>query len=311
MTTTPSTRLPKYERAPKLAPRIQLTDRDRAVLYDLFHLRALPLSLIQRRHFGSATRARERLRLLWHHSYVDRTFLPTVGPATGEAIYSLGVASIPELSVIYGLEPAEIRRRRGKIEPLFLQHELLIARFRIAIGIAGSPKGVVIKDWQDGEAAKLRVPARGPDGSESERPITPDGMGWIASKKVRFAFCLEADRGTMTVGRVKTKFERYSRARSAVRGVLGADRFRVLVVAPTERRLASLRAAAEDIGTPNVWLTHEAVVDAEDLDVVVDPVWQRAGVDGRFGLFTNDQLGGAEAPAGVEESPNPKEASHG
>lgn len=293
MTMTPSTRLPKFQRAPKQAPRIQLTDRDRAVLYDLFHLRFLRLSQIQLRHFGSETRARTRLRLLWHHGYVDRTFLPTIGPATGEAIYSLGPAATGELSVIYGLEPAEIKRRRGKVEPLFVQHELLIARFRIAVGHAGSPRGVVIKNWQEGEEAKLRVSARGPDGSASERPITPDGIGWIASKRACFAFCLEADRGTMTVGRVKTKFERYARARAAVKSRLGADRFRVLVIAPTERRVASLRAAAEDVGTPSVWLAAEEALEA---DIVGGNVWQRAGVDGRFPLFTEKQLGGRAAP---------------
>lgn len=293
MTTTPSRRLPKFTRAPKAAPRIQLTDRDRAVLYDLFHLRFLPTSLIQRRHFGSETRARARLKLLYHHSYVDRTFLPSPGPTTSEAIYSLGPAAVGELAVIYGLEPEEIKRQRRPVEPFFIAHELLIARFRVSLGHAGAPRGIVIKDWLEGGRAKLRTPARGPDGSETDRPITPDGMGWIASKTARFAFCLEADRGTMTVGRVKTKFERYARARTAVKGRLGAERFRVLVIAPSQKRLTSLTAAAEEVGTPNVWLTEEASLEG---DLVTDLVWQRVGVHGRSALFTDKQLEGQAAP---------------
>lgn len=308
--TTPSnrSRLPKFQRAPKRAPRIQLTDRDRAVLYDLFHYRFLPTSLIQRRHFGSETRARARLKLLYHHSYIDRTFLPSIGPTTSEAVYSLGPAAVGELAVIYGLEPEEIKRKRRPIEPFFLAHELLVARFRVSLAHAGAPRGVVIKDWLEGDAAKLRTPARGPDGSEADRPVTPDGMGWLYSKASRFAFCFEADRGTMTVGRVRSKFERYQRAGSAVKGRLGADRFRVLVVAPSAKRLSSLRGAAESVGARNVWLTAESSLEA---DLVTDTVWERAGAAGHFPLFTAKQLGGANRAPGVKPITQPKEATHG
>jgi len=302
--TTPSKRLPKFRRARRAAPALRLTDRDRAVLYDLYHYRFLPTSLIQRRHFGSPTRARNRLKLLFHHGFVDRTFLPSAGPSTSEALYSLGPAATAELAAVYGLEPADVQRRRRPVEPFFIAHELLVARFRLSVAYAGASKGVGIRQWTEREAAKLRVPATGPDGSATERPITPDGMGWVYSPAARFAFCLEADRGTMTVGRVRAKFERYARAGAAVSERLGAARFRVLVVVPTERRLESLRRAAEAAGTPNVWLTSEAALEA---DLVAEPVWHRAGVAGRFSLFTPAQLGRDERrPSPPDPVPSPR-----
>lgn len=288
--TTQSRRLPKFHRAPKLAGPIQLTDRDRELLYTLFHYRFLPTSLLAARHFGSATRARNRLKLLFHHSYLDRTFLPTVGPALGEAIYSLGPAAVPELATVYGLDPAAIKRKRQRVEPFFLAHELLVARFRLRLAQFGAPHGVGMKDWREGAAATLTVEGRDRSGEFRSERITPDGMAWLASPRARFAFCLEADRGTMTVGRVRTKFVRYGIAQEsgAMRRHFGAERFRVLVVAPSEKRLASLKQAAEGGGAPNVWLTTE---DQLERDLVAEAVWQRPGKTERFPLFRPEQLG--------------------
>lgn len=287
--TTPSRRLPKAVRAKRLAPRIQLTDRDRAILYDLYHYRFLPTSLLVERHFGSPTRARSRLKLLFHRGFVDRTFPPSAGPATAEAVYSLGPAATSELATAYGLDPTAIARRRRKVEPLFAAHQLLITRFRLRIAYAGAPHGVQIKDWRDEGDALLDFHARSRTGAMARGRLTPDGMGWIESKRARFAFCLEADRGTMTVGRVRAKFERYlaAQAAGAVKARLGADRFRVLVLAPSERRLASLAQAAVAAGSPNVWLATEAALEA---DPVLDPVWIRAGAKDPYPLFRAEQV---------------------
>jgi hypothetical protein len=288
--TTPSKRLPRFERAPKRAPRIRLTDRDRGLLYTLYHYRFLPTSLLVERHFGSATRGRNRLKLLYHHGYVDRTFPPTVGPSTGEAIYSLGPAAVPELVALYGLSPEEVRRKRGRVEPFFIAHQLLVGRFRLRLAYVGAPHGVGLRDWREERGAELRFEARGDDGSLAPQRIVPDGMAWLESKRSRFAFCLEADRGTMTVGRVRSKFERYRQAQAsgAMRKHFAAERFRVLVTAPTQRRLDSLAEAALEAGSRNVWLTTEEALDG---DPVRGAVWQRPGKSGRFPLLRPEQMG--------------------
>ena len=274
--TTQLRRLPRFHRAPKLAGPIRITDRDRELFYSLFHYRFLPTSLLVGRHFGSYTRARNRLKLLFHHSYLDRTYLPTTGPATGEAIYSLGPASVAELATFYGLDPAAIKRRRMRVEPLFLAHELLVARFRMRLAQAGAPHGVGIHDWRDGAAATVSVEGRDRQGELRAERITPDGMAWLKSRRARFAFCLEADRGTMTVGRVRSKFIRYGIAQEsgAMQRAFGAERFRVLVVAPSEKRLASLLQAAGGGAGPNVWLTTEADLEG---DLVAERLWRRPG----------------------------------
>jgi hypothetical protein len=232
------------------------------------------------------TRGRNRLKLLYHHGYVDRTFRPSVGPATSEAVYSLGPAAVAELATFYGLEPGAIRRRRanGRIDPLFLEHRLLVARFRIRLAASGAPLGVGIHDWRENGEAELA----GRAGSDAFR-VTPDGMAWVKSKRARFAFCLEADRGTMTVGRVKSKFQRYLAAAraGAMHEAIGAARFRVLVVAPTEVRLNSLKEAAESARARNVWLTSEP--DLEH-NLVTDAVWRRAGKSEGFPLLKREQI---------------------
>jgi hypothetical protein len=287
--TTQSKRLPRFERAPKRAPRIRLTDRDRELLYTLYHYRFLPTLLLIERHFGSETRGRNRLKLLYHHGYVDRTFLPSVGPSTGEAIYSLGPAAVAELVTFYGLAPEDIRRKRGRVEPFFIAHQLLVARFRLKLAYVGAPKGIGLRDWREEHAAELRFESRSDDGSLEAQRIVPDGMAWLVSKRARFAFCLEADRGTMTVGRVRSKFERYRQAQltGAMKEHFGAERFRVLVTAPSERRLDSLADAAAESGARNVWLATEEALAG---DPILGAVWRRPGKSGHFPLLRTEQI---------------------
>jgi len=289
---TPSKNLPKTRRQPKLAPGLRLTDRDREVLYDVWTFRYLPTSLIIERRFGSATRGRARLKLLYHHGFVDRHFLPTAGPGVGEAIYSLGPAAVPELASFYGLEPAELKRRRRPVEPFFIAHHLAVARFRSRVGSVATADGVGLYDWREERAARLNLP-----GGET---LVPDGIAWLATPRARFAFCLEVDRGTMTVGRVRTKFERYREVERTglLTRLMGAERFRVLVVASSTRRLRSLHEAAEGANARGVWLTTEEAVAS---DPVREPVWLRPGVPGHFPLFRPEQVSG--------KSPDPQKGS--
>lgn len=284
---------------PKQAGPMQLTERDRSVLYDLYHFRFLTTSLIVERRFESLTRGRARLRALYHHGFVDRTMLPSGGVLAGEVIYSLGPAAVAELATCHGLDPREIRRRRKRVEPLFIAHELLVARFRIRLAAAGAPVGVGIYDWADSAAARITFEGRDQDGTLRTERLTPDGIGWVSSRKARFAFCLEADRGTMTVGRVAAKFDRYREigARRLLEPKLGASRFRVLVVAPSAARLASLKGAAEAAGLHSVWLVTEGDLER---DLLLEHVWARAGSDERFALLKHDQIfDPAQRPGGT------------
>ena len=262
------------------------------------------------RHFGSATRGRNRLKLLYHHGFLDRTFPPTVGPSTGEAIYSLGPAAVSELVTLYGLAPEDVRRKRGKVEPFFIAHQLLVARFRLRLAHVGAPHGIRLRDWREERAAELRFEARGDDGSLAAQRLVPDGMAWLESKRARFAFCLEADRGTMTVGRLRSKFERYRQAQltGTMREHFGAERFRVLVTAPTERRLTSLAEAATEAGARSVWLMVE---DELVGDPILGAVWRRPGKSGRFPLFRAEQIVRERGRASEGSGPSRKDKRNG
>lgn len=291
-TRTTRSNLPRFRRDPDRAAPIRLTDRDREVFYTLFHYRYLTTSLLIERHFGSATRGRTRLRLLYHHGFLERTWLASVGPATGEAIYSLGRAAIPELVAFYGLEPDDIRRRRKKVEPLFVAHELLVARFRLRIAYTGAPIGVSIADWRDGGDAKLRVETQDlRTGALRTETLTPDGVGRVVSRRARFTFAVECDRGTMTAGRVREKFRRYvaASATGAFADRFGAERFRVLVVVPSAKRLSSLKAAARDVGARRVWLTTEYALTTAD--PIRTAIWHPATKDVALPLLKPEHLG--------------------
>lgn len=320
--TTRSNRLSRFVREPKKVGGMVVTDRDRAILYDLYHHHFLPTSLIAERHFQTIFRARHRLKLLFHHGYVTRAYLPTVGANTSEAIYSLDKGAIPELATCYGLAPEAITRRvRKKIEPFFVEHRLLVTRIRMRLGSAGSRFGIGLYDWRDDDTARMTYEGfdRRTDSPTTMQTLVPDGMGWVKSRKARFAFCLEADRGTMSRRRMRTKFERYRDV--ATSGVFtrhfGAERFRVLVTAPGPGRAGSLRKIAEAVGGSNVWLTTEAGLSE---NVVLAPIWQRAGHEGRFSLFTRQQVFDAtETPAGrrwvvperPDDEPQPEGGSDG
>jgi len=287
--TTQSKRLPKFKRAPKQAPPIRLTDRDRELMLSVYHYRFLPTSLIVRRHFGSLTRGRARLRGLYHHKYVDRHYLPTQGPTTSEAIYSLGPAAVPELAAFYGFDPADVKRRRRRVEPMFLAHQLAIARFRIGVAYAGAPNGIGFADWLDETEGRMRFQGEDERGGLRTLTLAPDGMSWLRSKRARFAFALEVDRGSMPLGRIEHKFRRYQQADAAgaLRPLLGAERFRILVLAPSERRAQGIVTAAERAQAANVWVATDAALEA---DPALEPLWQRPGSGERLPLFRQSQV---------------------
>ena len=72
-------------------PRMVLTDRDKAVVLDVHEYRLLSCPQIEKLHFQpdkgqthmtKTSRCRHRLKLLYHHRYLDRIFIP-VGPHEG------------------------------------------------------------------------------------------------------------------------------------------------------------------------------------------------------------------------------------
>src|SRR4030042_6993972 len=84
-------RVPRYRRAASPPP-MQLTARDIRVVSLVHQMRFLTREQIQRLEFAPSTASycKRRLALLYHHSYLERKFIPTPGSlGSTRAIYCL------------------------------------------------------------------------------------------------------------------------------------------------------------------------------------------------------------------------------
>lgn len=82
--TTKSSRLPRFERAQN-PPRFILTERDREILRRVYSYRLMTREQIERLlfapdngqdHFTKTSKVRARLKLLYHHGYLERMAMP-------------------------------------------------------------------------------------------------------------------------------------------------------------------------------------------------------------------------------------------
>ena len=109
--------------------RVSLTPRDIEVLGTLAEYRYLSVSQLERLHFASAQTARRRLRLL---AQADLLRLIEVA-GIGERIVALTSGGAEALGAHSGVAVDGVRGRPQN--PLFLQHHLAAAEFRIRLTI--------------------------------------------------------------------------------------------------------------------------------------------------------------------------------
>lgn len=143
---------------------------------------------------------------------------------------------------------------------LSLSHAIRVTEVMLALERTASADGMAFvshDDWTEKEEPRLtqmRWSVRiNYDGKSLRTDVVPDGTFALDHHDKRSCFFLEVDRGTMPATRSnseQTSFRRKVLAYKATRdaGILwkrhGIAGFRVLVVAESERRLRSLRAAA-------------------------------------------------------------------
>jgi hypothetical protein len=220
-------RLPKFRRAPEAVQGKSVTERGYDILTIISRYRFIATSDIIRLVGGNEDVTYRHLQQLYHQDLISRLAFPQTGGSRGEFIYFLdnskGLRNLVEHSKLRAssFDWKEIRSNRDKYGSpsdesigryLFLQHELMISRFRVDLELECMNSGgrVELDKWMQGsrtwskvEAGPGRMLPHRPDAFLSlHLPNAPDGQQ-------RSNFFYEADRGTSNLTRFKEKLEAY------------------------------------------------------------------------------------------------------
>ena len=235
----------------KLFQRLEVSDplklqpRDITLLRDVGEFRFMNTPQILALHQGGERNLLRRLSSLFQHGYLDRPLKQTSAKlSSSHMVYALGRKGAELLSKD-AKEREGIYRRVKEVErtlPL-MAHSLMISQFRVCLTLAAKTHGVKITRFTQGYDLKEML-----RDVHGENPsLVPDAFFTLEDKGDVINFFLEADRGTMTAERFVNKPKIYWSWRDdeRLKKKLRLARFRVLTIAPSERRSDSLRNAGK------------------------------------------------------------------
>ena len=274
-------RLPRTRRSKK-APAIRITDRDIALVGA-----ALKYRFLEVRHVvalfpdDSRQGIYRRLKLLYHHKYLDRIPLRD-GVASERYAYAMAEKGARLLAETQGIGREEIpwQRHLNRMTRGNILHYLLVVDLWVALEAAvGRSRQITGVETYPGYALKKPLSAvfRDEDGRRYRKSIVPDLVVELRSGRSRkHLFFLEVDRSTMTTHRFGEKVEVYLEFHRS--GVLkerfGVRGFVVLTTVGSEKRMTSLaRKAAALKGRRGFWFAlQKDITEAE----ILDKIWRRA-----------------------------------
>jgi protein involved in plasmid replication-relaxation len=234
--------------------RLVLQPRDRQLLEELATMR-----IIDREQakivagFGSTTRANTRLLALTRAGLLRRCFLGTRAGGA-KALYILS----PQGAQALGVPLHGPRRQKDEvvIADFFIQHQLRVNEIYCRLKHQPIPiQGVTFKDW-----TTFYVPLT------PEIRLIPDGYVELESPSGTIAAFLEVDLGNESLTVWKEKVRKY--LQFAVSGeserLVGRSRFRVLVIAHSERRVRSIRSMIAEITDKVFWFASLESIARDD-----------------------------------------------
>lgn len=272
----PGERRKRFRREPE--GRIQITERDLAILQQVFRHRFLRSTHLQAL-FGGQQVFLRRLAELYHHGFLDRPREPIEFYACAGSkpmVYALGNKGADLLRDHCGLPRGKVNwaEKNQGIGPLFLDHTLLVADVMVALELACRTNGRV--RFVPAEELLARAPEvtrRRPRPFEWSvacrylgEPVTlgvaPDacfGLHFLDRPEGRnhAYFFLEADRATMPIVRNNVRQTSFVRKMTAYAetwkqgihtAVYGIKNFRVLTVTSSAERVGNLIQANRDLG---------------------------------------------------------------
>jgi hypothetical protein len=261
-------RLPRFKRVSVVAP-LQLTERDHQIIRLVHRHRFLRSSQIMSLIGDSPQQLLRRLKLLYHHGYLERPRAQLQYYERGGSrsiAYGLGNKGGAVLRQEIGLavDPHSWSEKNHVIGRVYLEHALLVADVLVAIELACRKHGGIRLLYEDQLALHSeRQPFQWRVKIQNgwKLGVVPDRVFALefsdaSGNRQRAYFFLEADRGTMPVTRrtlSQTSFRRKLLAYEATwtqkihQRHLGIHRFRVLTVTTIPDRVKSLVEACSQL----------------------------------------------------------------
>lgn len=288
-----ATRQSRFARATR-PEGLLLQTRDRAIVTAVHACRHLTRSQLQRLlRIPTVSRINARLRKLYDHRFLDRTFVP-VSLASSEALYTIGVHGVPLVAEALGCASdtiAALRRKGGHLTPHTLLHDVQVNDVRIALtlDVRRLPScGHFSWRHPDDCAHAFTVPS---GGGVRQAAVKPDGFCQLVCDGKQYSFCFELDRSTSSHRKLSQKFDAYVAFLSAglQAPAYGVSALHVLVVTKSVQRRAELHRLVEGPLARHFFFAAFADVQAEPLTAAV---WYRGGETHPRSLFALAAIGG-------------------
>jgi hypothetical protein len=239
-----------------------LQDRDRHLLKELAMMRVIDREQAKLvAGFGSTTRVNTRLLRLNRAGLLKRFFTGTIAGGR-KGLYAL----LPKGAALAGAPYRAIQRKTDEllVNDLFLEHQLAINGIFIILKYRPVPvPGVRLLSWKTFQEQISQA-----------LPLIPDAYFELATPTDIRPMFLEVDRGTETLKTWKKKIEAYLKL--AVSGEFASRfhqaQFRVLVVAPSERRCRNIRSTVATYTDKVFWFS---TIEFINRDGFWSPIWLR------------------------------------
>jgi hypothetical protein len=253
-------------------PGMVLQARDKRLLKTLDTLRVIDREQAKLvAGFNSTTRANTRLLKLKQAGFLRRFFIGTSEGGV-KAIYALS----PRGAILVGVPHRAWQQKQDEtlVMDLFAEHQLLVNSVFVIVNCQPIPIGdLKVIRW-----LAFREPL------SKASPIIPDGYFEVESAQGVHPMFLEVDLGTESLNTWKKKIEGYLRL--ALSGDFSSlfrqARFRVLVIASSERRLGFVRKTVAKLTDKIFWFTTFELINR---DGFWSAVWLRPKGDQRQSLL--------------------------
>jgi hypothetical protein len=281
-------RLPTDQELARRRPVI-LTRRDERLLAAIYTHGILTAELIELAFYPGQPDRRspssccyERLRQLWLWGYVERIELPVARTLGGSRpyLYTLGPRAVPVVGAMLGAGAAPVqRRRRDRIDDVFVEHDLRIAAFWANLVALLRARRARLRRWvaeRTLRARQLRV-----EDPRTRRwlPVLPDAGFEVAYPDGSVQTALpEVDMGTLTLARFRRKVRVFELcARQGLAALHGSGACEVLVLTHSRPRLEQLwRATRQEVAEERRSWHSFATLDILAPDVFTAADWVTA-----------------------------------
>lgn len=255
--------------------RLVLQPRDRRLLEELAAMRVVDREQAKLvAGFGSTTRANTRLLALSRAGLLRRCFLGTTAGGT-KSLYILSAKGAQAVGVPF--RGPHRRKDEALIADFYIEHQLCINEIYCALKFRPiSASGVMFKRWRSFQEPVTPTIRLIPDGYvELETPAGP------------VAAFLEVDLGneSLTVWKEKTSNYLQLALSGEYERQFGQSRFRVLVIAHSERRMRSIRTAIAAATDKIFWF---ASLESISRDGLFSSVWLRPKDEARQPFIKSD-----------------------